>query len=211
MTGPVTGIVYIYIGIVSTYIYTVQTKIYNRHETAQTPTSQPHYNILVHYFLMILISTTPAVTPSGRSFVPHHQYDKNTPYDTYDNNPTHGIQSYQHTTMNPHNHLNITSTLSAWNELWPTMTPRSPDIPTYTHGLVSTLPPTNYNRATMNHIDHIYIGILSWSNHATINRYILVCLLLSNNAHTSNSSHPRKQYRTLWIFIEITPCLNQTS
>ena len=52
----------------------------------------------------------------------------------------------------------------------PDLTVDSPDYCTYIHGLVSTLPPANYNRATMNVIDNIYIGILLRSAHTTINR-----------------------------------------
>ena len=69
-TSPVTVVICTYMGIVYTYIYTVPTKIYNRHETDQTPISQPHCNILVHYSLIFLIPTISVVAPSRRSCVP---------------------------------------------------------------------------------------------------------------------------------------------
>ena len=62
--------------------------------------------------------------------------------------------------MAPHPHHIITKR--------PLMTHDSADLLTYTHGLVSSLPPANYSRASMNVINHIYIGIIPRSLHATI-------------------------------------------
>ena len=55
--------------------------------------------------------------------------------------------------------------------LRPLMTSDSADLLTYTHGLVSSLPPANYSRASMNVIDHTYIGILPRSLHANIRKF----------------------------------------
>ena len=78
------------------------------------------------------------------------------------------IQNGQHTTLEPRNHRSITSTVIDWGRLCPTITPNSIDYLTYIHGLVSTLPLANSSRAAMSVIDHIYIGILPQSTHATI-------------------------------------------
>ena len=93
--------------------------------------------------------------------------------------------------MDPRNHRSITSSLSAWNERWPTKTLSSPDILTYTQGLVSTLPPANYSRATMNAIDHIYIDLLPRSIQTTINRYFSTCVIQQQRTHEQQS--PRSQ------------------
>ena len=72
-----------------------------------------------------------------------HQYDDSKQQDTYKNDSHHIVQPYQNTKMDPRNYCNVESTLSVWNKLRPKMTPNSPDILTYTYGLVSILPHTN--------------------------------------------------------------------
>ena len=56
---------------------------------------------------------------------------------------------------------------TAWHHLRPTMTPDCSDYLAYSHGLVYSLPPANYSRASMNFIDHTYIGVLPRSSHST--------------------------------------------
>ena len=63
------------------------------------------------------------------------------------------------------------------------MTTESPELLTYTHGLVSSLPPTNYTRATMNVTDHIYIGILPRSAHALIRQHFSLFVTQQQRAH----------------------------
>ena len=59
----------------------------------------------------------------------------------------------------------------------------SPDIMNYTHKLLSTLPPSNYSCATMNVINHIYIGILPRSTHVIIQQYICTFVTEQQRAH----------------------------
>ena len=71
----------------------------------------------------------------------------------------------------------------------------------YSHGLVSTLPPANYSRATMNVIDHIYIGILTRTAHITINRFFCTFVQYQQRAH--ENAFPRLRtmphiMRILW-------------
>ena len=96
-----------------------------------------------------------------------HQYDDNTRHDTPHMSPL-PPHSYQHTTLNPRTYRSITSLAEDWVRIRPNMTPDSPDCMTYTHGLVFSLPPSNYSRVIINVIDHIYIGILPQSTHTTI-------------------------------------------
>ena len=49
--------------------------------------------------------------------------------------------------------------------------------------LVSTLPLAKYSHATMIIIDHIYIGILPGSDHATIQRYVSTFVTQQQRAH----------------------------
>ena len=63
------------------------------------------------------------------------------------------------------------------------MTQDSPKLLTYTHGLVSPLPPSNYSRVTMNVIDHIYISILPRSAHTTIRKHLAVFITRQQRAH----------------------------
>ena len=70
--------------------------------------------------------------------------------------------------MAPRPHRSITSLLTEWNRLRSLMTHDSADLLIYTHGLVLSLPLANYSRESMNVINHIYIGILPRSLHATI-------------------------------------------
>ena len=99
-----------------------------------------------------------------------HQYDENTHRDTsdIDNAPT---PPFNHITMHPRTHRSITTSVIEWTRLRPHMNEDSPELLIYTHGLVSSLPPANYTRASMNVIDHIYIGILPRSAHALIRQY----------------------------------------
>ena len=63
-------------------------------------------------------------------------------------------------TIEQRNHHSITSNVSNWKEVRPDLTYTCPDYCSYSHDLVSTLPPQNYSRATMKVIDYIYIDIL---------------------------------------------------
>ena len=96
-----------------------------------------------------------------------HQYDDNKSHNAATVDPD-GNHQYRHTTIEPSARRSITSLLPAWQRIRPHLTQDSADILTYTHGLVSSLPPANYSRATMNVIDHIYIGILPRSLHTSI-------------------------------------------
>ena len=99
-----------------------------------------------------------------------HQYDDNTQHDTTQLDPN-IAQPYQYTTLEPCTHRSITSTLTDWDRLRPTMTPDSPALLTCTLILIYTLHPANFSRATTNEIDHIYIGILLSSTHTTIRHH----------------------------------------
>ena len=100
-----------------------------------------------------------------------HQYDDNTRcVDVHPCPPSDG-EPYEHTTLAPRAHRSIITATSAWHHLKPDLTETSPDFCAYSHGFVYTLPPANYSRATMNVIDHIYIGILPRTAHITINRF----------------------------------------
>ena len=57
--------------------------------------------------------------------------------------------------MYPHTHHSITSSVTEWNILRPNMDTESPELLTYTHGLISSLPPANYTRDTMNLIERV--------------------------------------------------------
>ena len=74
--------------------------------------------------------------------------------------------------------------------LRPDLNSQSPDYLTYTHGLVPTLPPANYSRATMNIVDHIYIGILPKSAHVSIRRFFSAFVQQQQRAHEHNFHRP---------------------
>ena len=78
-----------------------------------------------------------------------------------------------------------------WTRLRPHMTVDSPDLLVYTHGLVSSLSPANYTRATMNVIDHIYIGIIPRSTHALIRQHF--SLIVTQQQHTHDRRLPRSR------------------
>ena len=59
----------------------------------------------------------------------------------------------------------------------------SPELLTYTHGLVSSLPPVNYTRYIMNVIDHIYIGIILRSAHTLIMQHFSLFVTQHQRAH----------------------------
>ena len=65
-------------------------------------------------------------------------------------------------------HHSFATNVFDWKQLRLDLTDTCPDFCTYSHGLVFVLPPLNLNCATMNVIDHIYIGILSRTVHITI-------------------------------------------
>ena len=124
------------------------------------------YNIdisLAPRHLGALFAHTPYLMPDD--YVPFptflssllHQYNYNTRHTTSPSDITQALP-YQHTTMALYRHHSITSLVIDWTRL----------LLMYTHGLVSSLPPANYSRETMNVINHIYIGILPRSIHATI-------------------------------------------
>ena len=58
-------IIYTLLGIAYTYMPTAPTKIYNRHETSQILTYQPHSNIWGHPFLMLPTPTASVLTHLG--------------------------------------------------------------------------------------------------------------------------------------------------
>ena len=111
-----------------------------------------------------------------------HQYDEYTGNNTTDieNTPA---SSFSQSTMHSRMHHSITSSVTDWNRLRPNMDYDSPELLTYTHGLVSSLPPTNYTRATMHVIDHIYIGILPRSAHALIRQHVSLFITQQQRAH----------------------------
>ena len=85
--------------------------------------------------------------------------------------------------MAPRPHRSITSLVTEWNRLCPLLTTDSTDFLTYTHGLVSSLPPTNYSRSSMNMIDHLYISILPRLLHATIRQFFSAFVTQQQRAH----------------------------
>ena len=159
------------LGIAYTYMPTAPTKIYNRHETSQILTYQPHSNIWGHSFLMLPTPHSIRLDPF-RTLTCEiiHQYDYHTQQDTSTFDPIQVTQLCHHTIMNPYHHRSITTRRSVWNEMRPERTADSLDFRTYIHGLVFIIPHTNYIYTTMNVIDHIYIGILLRSANKTINR-----------------------------------------
>ena len=111
-------------------------------------------------------------------------------------------QKHRHTTIEPHAHRSLASLLTAWTNIRPHLTHDSVDILTYTHGLVSSLTPANYSWASMNVIDHIYIGILPRSMHTTI-RHSVAHLLPRSNALTITAFLGQGQHRILSACIVI--------
>ena len=73
--------------------------------------------------------------------------------------------------MAPLPHCSITSIVTKWNMTRPLLTTGSVDLLTYIHGKISSLSPANYSRVSMNMIDHLCIGILPRSLHATIRQF----------------------------------------
>ena len=128
-----------------------------------------------------------------------HQYDNNTTHHITIIDPD-GDHPCRHTTIAPRDHRSITSLLTAWTRIRPNLTHDSADILTYTHGLVSSLPPANYSRATMNVIDHIYIGILPRSMHTTIRQFFSTFAAQQQRAHDTRfpSSRTQPQILTVW-------------
>ena len=108
-----------------------------------------------------------------RTFLSHllHQYDHNTHLylDTTDRDiDPHPYHQY---TVAPHTHHYITTCLTTWKQFRPALTPVCSDYLAYPHGLVSSLPPTNYSRASINFIDYTYIGVLPRFTHTIIQQY----------------------------------------
>ena len=85
--------------------------------------------------------------------------------------------------MHPRTHRSITTDVIDWTRLRPHINVDSLDLLTYTHGLVSLLPPVNYTQATMNVIDHIYIGILPRSVHTLIRQHFSLFVTQKQRAH----------------------------
>ena len=85
--------------------------------------------------------------------------------------------------MEQRNRRSITYNLVEWVIFQPTMTQNSTGFLTYTYVLVATLPLAKYSHATMIIIDHIYIGILPGSDHATIQRYVSTFVTQQQRAH----------------------------
>ena len=111
-----------------------------------------------------------------------HQYDEVTYHDTSDSDSDPDLP-YHHSTMHPRTHRSITTSVIEWIRLRHHMNVDRPDLLTYTHGLVSSLSPVNYTRATMNVIDHIYIGILPRSTHALMRQYFSLFVTQQQQAH----------------------------
>ena len=120
-----------------------------------------------------------------------HQYDDNTRCSHVHQCPPSGGEPYEHITLAPRTHRSITTATSEWNHLKPDLTETSPDFCAYSHGLVSTLPPANYSRATMNVIDHIYIGILPPTVHIKIDRFFSSFVQHQQRAH--ETAFPRSR------------------
>ena len=85
--------------------------------------------------------------------------------------------------MHPRTHRSITTDVIDWTRLRPHINVDSLDLLTYTHGLVSLLPPVNYTQATMNVIDHIYIGILPRSVHTLIRQHFSLFVTQQQRDH----------------------------
>ena len=96
-----------------------------------------------------------------------HEYDDNTRCASVYSGPPPDGEPYDHTTLDPRAYRSITTNTSPWHHLKPDLTEISPEFYAYSHGLVSTLPPANYSRATMNVIEYIYIRILPRTAHIT--------------------------------------------
>ena len=126
-----------------------------------------------------------------RTFLGHllHQYDDNITLssDILDQNID--PQPYHHSNVSHRTHRNITTCLTAWRHLRPTMTLDCSDYLAYSNGLVSSLPQDNYSRASMNFIDHTYIGVLPRSAHTTIRQYFSAFSQQQQHAH--NPQFPR--------------------
>ena len=112
-----------------------------------------------------------------------HYYDIHTQYIATQSDHHKLVHPYQHMIMEPRNYRIITSNIAIWSMIRPTMTLNSSNVLTYTYGLITTLSPTNYSRATMNVIYHFYIGILPQSAHTTIQRYFSSFVTQQQRAH----------------------------
>ena len=152
------------------YIHCSNTQLRKTHDASNTDTTT------TLTYLGIFFQYAPYQQTNGKYSFPEflstllHQYDDNTQHEIIQLDPS-LVQPYQHTTLESQNHCSTTSNVIHRGRLQPSMTPDSPYFMLYTHGLVSTLPPENYSRATMNIIDHPYIGILSWYSHTTIRHH----------------------------------------
>ena len=111
-------------------------------------------------------------------------------------------QKHRHTTIEPHAHRSIASLLTAWTNIRPHLTHDSVDILTYTHELVSSLPPANYSRATMNMIDYIYFGILPRSMHTTIRQFFSTFDAQQQRAHDNCFPRSRTKPHLINVFWE---------
>jgi len=147
------------------------------------------------YHLGILFTHSPYPHHLGcdpfRTFLDHllHQYDDNINLSSDIPDQTVEPQPFHHSTVAQRTHRNITTYPIAWHHLHPTMTPACSDYLAYSHGLVSSLPPVNYSRASMNFIDHTYIGVLPRSAHTTIRRSFSTFGQRQQRAH--NNTFPR--------------------
>ena len=65
---------------------------------------------------------------------------------------------------------------------------------------MSSLPPANYSRATMNVIDHIYIGILPRSMHATIRQFFSTFAAQQQRAHDNRFPRSRTKPHIISVF-----------
>ena len=123
-----------------------------------TALAQKHIGVLSEHTPYLLTATCVPFQTSLCSFL--HQYDDNTRHKTSPID-TNYVHPYQRTTLDPRSYRSITPLVTDWNMLRPHMTQDSPDVLTYTHSLVSSFPPANYNQATIRDRSHLYWNSLT--------------------------------------------------
>ena len=116
-----------------------------------------------------------------RTFLCHllHQYDDNTSLSSDIPDQDIEPQPYHHFTVAQRTHRNITTCSIAWHHLRPMMIPVCSDYLAYSHGLVSSLPPANYSRVSMDLLTTPTLGF--YRNPHTQQSADISVLLASNN------------------------------
>ena len=115
------------------------------------------------------------------------------------------MHQYAHTTnptRQPRRHHSAQSSPYLQAQSSPPILPQHEDYIAHTHGLVSTLPPDNYTRASLNIPDLIFIGILTTALNATIKAYLTSIAHHQTTKNQCNYSSAKKTSNIITLYYD---------